>query len=182
MYDSLTPFVAYALALGIAGAIPGPGIAAVVGRSLGAQQHSPLPFIFGIALGDIIFLTVAVLGLTVVAQVFAGIFILIKVAGGLYLLYLAWMFWTAKIDKSGVKKNPSQSPMISILSGLAISLGNPKVIVFYLALLPNVIDLTSVSLGDWTVLSLLTLVVLFVVLHMPMRRQNYGAFSQMRLP
>lgn len=92
MYDALMPFATYALALGIAGAIPGPGIAAVVGRSLGSQQHSPIPFIFGIALGDIVFLTIAVLALSVVAQVFAGVFTVIKVAGGLYLLYLAWKF------------------------------------------------------------------------------------------
>jgi threonine/homoserine/homoserine lactone efflux protein len=164
MYESLAPFVTYALALGIAGAIPGPGIAAVVGRSLGSQRHSPIPFIFGIALGDIVFLTIAVLGLSVVAQVFAGVFTAIKLAGGLYLLYLAWKFWTAKIEDGQIEKIANQRPIVSILSGLAISLGNPKVIVFYLALLPNVIDLTTVAFIDWMVLSLLTFGVLFIVL------------------
>lgn len=164
MFEAVAPFVAYALALGIAGAIPVPGVAAVVGRSLGSQKHSPMPFIFGIALGDIVFLTIAVLGLSVIAQVFAGIFTTIKVSGALYLLYLAWKFWTAEIDESAVGRVSGQSPLVSILSGLAISLGNPKVIVFYLALLPNVIDLAAVTLTDWLILSLLTFAVLFVVL------------------
>lgn len=164
MYETIAPFVTYALALGIAGAIPGPGVAAVVGRSLGAQRHSPMPFIFGIALGDIVFLSVAVLGLSAVAHMFAGVFTVIKLAGGFYLLYLAWRFWRAKIEDNEVKKISGQGFVTSILSGVAISLGNPKVIVFYLALLPNVIDLASVSLIDWFVLSLLTFGVLFIVL------------------
>jgi len=43
MAETIASFIAYAHALGIAGAIPGPGIAAVVGRSLGVQRHSALP-------------------------------------------------------------------------------------------------------------------------------------------
>ena len=164
MAETIAPFIAYALALGIAGAIPGPGIAAVVGRSFGVQRHSALPFIFGIAVGDVVFLTIAVLGLSFVAQIFAGVFTAIKVGGGLYLLYLAWKFWTANVEKTDVDHVVARAPWVAVLSGMAISLGNPKVIVFYLALLPNVIDLTAVTILDWSVLSVITVAVLFVVL------------------
>lgn len=164
MSETIAPFLAYAIALSIAGAIPGPGIAAVVGRSLGAQQHSVLPFIFGIAMGDAVFLTIAVLGLSFVAQIFSGVFTTIRVAGGLYLLYLAWRFWTANVERSEVEHVVARAPWIAVLSGMAISLGNPKVIVFYLALLPNVIDLTAVTVFDWLVLSVITVAVLFGVL------------------
>ena len=164
MIETIAPFVAYAIALGIAAAIPGPGVAAVVGRSLGSGAAGALPFVLGLALGDVVFLTVAVLGLSVVSATFAGVFTAVKVAGGLYLLWLAWRFWTAGVDPARVERERSRSGWMAGMSGLAVTLGNPKTVVFYLALLPNVIDLASVTLIDWAVLSALTLAVLFAVM------------------
>ncbi len=164
MHEMLAPYISYTLALAAAGAIPGPGIAAVVGRSLSEQRHSALSFIFGMALGDVVFLTIAVLGFSFFAQLFAGVFRAIKVAGGLYLLYLAWRFWTADVEQTEIKQVAARTPWVTSMSGMAVSLGNPKVIVFYLALLPNVMDLTAVTISDWAVLSILTVAVLFGVL------------------
>ena len=87
-----------------------------------------------------------------------------KVLGGLYLLYLAWKFWTAEVEQTKVTKSPSGNPWIAAASGLAVTLGNPKTVVFYLALLPNVLDLTAVDLVDWALLSALTMAVLVAVL------------------
>ena len=164
MFETIAPFLAYAGALAVAAAIPGPGVAAVVGRSLGSDARGALPFVVGLALGDVIFLTVAVLGLSVLAATFAGVFTAVKVAGGLYLIYLAWRFWTAGVDPTRVERERAQSAWMAGLSGLAVTLGNPKTVVFYLALLPNVIDLASVTVLDWLVLSVLTLAVLFAVM------------------
>lgn len=164
MLDTIAPFAAYAAALAVAAAIPGPGVAAVVGRSLGSNARGALPFVLGLALGDVLFLTVAVLGLSVVAATFAGVFTAVKVAGGLYLLYLAWRFWTAGVDPARIEREGSRSAWVSGPSGFAVTLGNPKTVVFYLALLPNVIDLASVTLLDWAVLSALTMAVLLVVM------------------
>nr|ALS89545.1 2A76: homoserine/Threonine efflux [uncultured bacterium] len=49
------------------------------------------------------------------------------------------------------------------LAGLAVTLGSPKVMVFYLALLPNIIDLKTVTLLGWLELSLVVLGVLAIV-------------------
>ena len=164
MFETIAPFLAYAGALAVAAAIPGPGVAAVVGRSLGSDARGALPFVVGLALGDVIFLTVAVLGLSVLAATFAGVFTAVKVAGGLYLIYLAWRFWTAGVDPSRVEAMNTRGPWIATLSGLAVTLGNPKTVVFYLALLPNVIDLASVTALDWAILSALTMLILFAVM------------------
>lgn len=162
--ESVAPFLAYVVALGIAAAIPGPGVVAVIGRALGAGVKSSLPFIVGLAMGDILFLTVAVVGLSAMAAAASGVFVVVKVAGGLYLMYLAWQFWTAKIEQTHVHKTVTQSAWVAAVSGFAVTLGNPKTIVFYLALLPNVLDLAEVGLMDWLVLSVLTLAVLLAVL------------------
>lgn len=164
MIDAALPFISYVIALGIAAAIPGPGVAAVVGRALGAGVAPTLPFICGLALGDVLFLTVAVLGLAALAAAASSVFLIVKIVGGLYLLYLAWKFWTADVETSQVTRISSHSPWLAAVSGFAVTLGNPKTIVFYLALLPNVIDLTSVGLMDWAMLAFLTMVVLLIVL------------------
>jgi len=156
--------VAYVAALAIAVAIPGPGIVALMGQALGNGLRASMVFLAGILLGDIVYLTIAVAGLAALAQLFAGAFLLVKIAGGLYLLYLSFRFWTSKAGLSRMEKAGKSSDMATFLSGFAVTLGNPKAIVFYLALLPNVIDLQSVAFRDWAVMVALTSMVLATVL------------------
>lgn len=164
MIESVAPFAAYVLALGIAAAIPGPGVAAVVGRAMGTGARASLPFVLGLVFGDVLFLTVAVLGLSALAAAASGVFFVVKVAGGIYLLYLGWRFWTAKAKDTDTLRITKQGSWKAVVSGLAVTLGNPKTIVFYLALVPNVIDLTAVGPVDWIMLSLLTVSTLLAVM------------------
>ena len=162
--DTVAPFIAYAAALSLAAAIPGPGIAALVGQSLGNGLRVSLFFLAGIALGDILYLTVAVAGLAAVAQLFTGAFLVIKVLGGAYLIWLAFKFWSDRaglVQTGTVKRGKS---FATLLAGFTVTLGNPKTIVFYLALLPTVIDLEAVRLTDWVTLCALTIMVLFATL------------------
>jgi len=160
----LTALLVFASALFVAAASPGPGIAAIVARVLGRGMNGAVAFTAGVALGDVVWLTVAILGLAVVAQTFHGVFLAIKYAGVAYLLYLAWKLWTAPVQSRDVAADTSDAPSVRLfLGGLAVTLGNPKVMVFYLALLPNIIDLAHVTLAGWLALSSVTLGVLAVV-------------------
>lgn len=49
------------------------------------------------------------------------------------------------------------------MAGLSVTLGNPKLMVFYLALLPTIIDMAAITLADWIVLSLVTLLILAAI-------------------
>lgn len=158
--ETLTPFIAYSLALFLAAIIPGPGIAALVGRSLGSAGRGSLSFISGMILGDLFYLTLVVLGLSVVAKAFSGVFIVIKLLGGLYLLYLAYQLWTSQSRSIGVKSDISGGNLVAVTNGFIVTLGNPKAIIFYMALVPNVIDLSQVGVFEWAILSLLTATVL----------------------
>lgn len=164
MLEAMAPFVAYVVALGIAAVIPGPGVAAVVGRALFKGSAGSLPFILGLALGDVLFLAVAVLGLSTLAALASELFIVVKVLGGAYLIFLAWKFWTAPITIADSGPGSAQGPWMSALGGLAVTLGNPKTVVFYLALLPNLVDLGDVGLVQFAVLSVLTMLTLLAVL------------------
>lgn len=160
----LASLLAYAAALGLAAAIPGPGIAALVGQSMGNGLRAALFLLAGIALGDVIYLTVAVAGLSAVAQAFSGVFLVVKVLGGLYLLWLARKLWTSRSAVTEVGTARRQSGYAAFLSGFSVTLGNPKTIIFYLALLPTVLDLNTVGIGKWALLAVVTVGVLFVVL------------------
>ncbi len=161
---TLTGFFAYSAALALAVAVPGPGIVAMVARGLGSGFRATLPMAIGIALGDLVYLTAAVLGLAVVAKSFGLIFLAFKYAGAAYLLYLAWKFWTAGVGIEKVESRRAGGPLATFLSGLLVTLGNPKVMVFYLAILPAIVDLRTVSLHDYLALAALTLAILLTVL------------------
>ena len=160
--DLLT-LVTFAVTYAIVCAVPGPGVAAIVARGLGGGFRGAVPMVVGILVGDLIYLSFAAFGLAAIAAHFGPVFTIIRYASAIYLLYIAWRFWTARpgSEQIGPKREGHWSK--TVLAGLSLTLGNPKTIVFYLALLPSLIDLQTVTLLGWLELSLVTLSVLAVV-------------------
>jgi threonine/homoserine/homoserine lactone efflux protein len=162
---TLAGFITYSGALAIAAAIPGPGVTALVARALGSGFRASLVMSLGLMLGDLIYLTAVVLGLAFVAQTFGMVFLIVKWLGVLYLAWLAWGFWTTGITPETVEaKKGSGGYFASFLAGLAVTLGNPKTMIFYLALTPTLIDLRTITFPDYMILAGLTALVLLVVL------------------
>jgi threonine/homoserine/homoserine lactone efflux protein len=154
----------FAAALFVAAASPGPGIAAIVARVLGRGTRGASAFTAGVAIGDVVWLTVAILGLATIAQTFHGLFLAIKYLGAAYLLYLAYRLWTAPVSRAALEAEASgeKAPRLFV-AGLSVTLGNPKVVVFYLALLPTMLDLAAVNVIGYAALVGTTLSVLAVV-------------------
>jgi threonine/homoserine/homoserine lactone efflux protein len=162
---TLSGFIAYSGALAIAAAIPGPGVTALVARALGSGFRSALFMSLGLVLGDLTYLTAVVLGLAVIAQTFGTVFLVIKWLGVAYLAWLGWQFWTSGITAEKVEARRGKGGLTaSFLAGYALTLGNPKTMVFYLALTPTLVDLRTITLADYAVLAGLTVMVLLVVL------------------
>ena len=161
---TLTGFLTYTLALGIAAAIPGPGVIALVARALGSGFRSTLPMLFGLALGDVVYLSAAVLGLAYIASSFGTVFMVIKYAGVAYLLWMAVSFWRQGVTAEKVAAQTAGDAFSSFFAGFMVTLGNPKVIVFYLALLPTFLDLSTVTPVDFAVLIVLTFAIIVAVL------------------
>lgn len=155
----------FAAALFVASASPGPNTAAIVARVLARGTGGALAFVAGVVAGDVVWLTFAVAGLAVLAETFAGVFAAIKYAGAAYLLWLAWKLWTtparaAEVGADGVGR---EHPARLFLGGLAVTMGNPKVMVFYVALLPSLVDLGGIEVLGYLELVLAALAVLAVV-------------------
>ena len=153
----------FALALIVAAGSPGPSIAALVARVLTHGFREVLPFLAAMWLGEALWLGCAVAGLAVVARTLGVVFIVIKFVGVAYLLYLAWKMWFAptQVSESELPKGRSRWRLFG--AGLAVTLGNPKIMVFYLALLPTIVDLQGVGAAAWIQLTAVTLLVLMSV-------------------
>ncbi len=152
------------MALLIAAVSPGPGIAAIIARVLGRGPDGAVAFTAGMTLGDIIWLSCAIVGLAALANSFYGVFVAIKWAGIAYLLYLAYRLWTAPVSAGEVAPDSRpEHPVRLFLAGLALTLSNPKTMIFYLALLPTIIDLTRISLLGYFELVSVTIAILAIV-------------------
>lgn len=137
---------------------------AIVARALGSGFRETFFMGLGLILGDLVYLTAVILGLAFVAQTFTTAFMVIKVMGALYLVYIAYKLWTAGLLPQDIKARKSGSMGMSFLSGLLVTLGNPKTMLFYVALVPTLIDLHAIGLNAYAVLVGATFVVLMAVL------------------
>jgi len=154
----------FASALLVAAASPGPGIAALVARVIGRGAEGASAFAAGLILGDLVWLAVGVLGLAFIAQTFHEIFLVIKYGGAAYLLYIAYRMWTAPVQPREISADRRSEPRVRLfLAGLAVTLGNPKVVAFYVALLPSLIDVARVGLLGYVELAGICVVILTVV-------------------
>lgn len=181
--------LSYSTALGLAAAVPGPGMTALVARSVSGGAVTGFTMLAGLILGDLIYLSTAVFGLAVIAHTFTSLFTLINWSAACYLLFLAWQFWRQRPQAINIGQKATCRELTSAwFSGLTITLGNPKTIAFYLAILPLVISLDDVSLWVWgtmlvplTMLVLLLVGAIFILAAIKIRRLLTRASSQRKL-
>jgi threonine/homoserine/homoserine lactone efflux protein len=160
---TLASLAIFAGALLISAGSPGPSIAALIARVLSKGPKDVLPFLAAMWFGEMVWLSFAVLGLAALAETFHYVFVAIKWIGVAYLLYLAYKMWTAPADTSGGALPETGSARKLFLAGLTVTLGNPKIMMFYVALLPTIIDINAVTLAGWAELMAVMFAVLVVV-------------------
>ena len=155
----------FALVYALAVASPGPGVAAVLARALGQGLAGAPAFIAGFLVGDLIWFTLAAAGLAVLAKTAYTLFQVIRYAGAAYLLYLAWRLWRTParaLEESGDTRR--ERPLQLLLGSLALTLGNPKTMVFFLAVLPTVVELKRLTVVGFFEIALVISFVLPLVL------------------
>lgn len=96
---SLLNIFAFAGAMFLLAITPGPGVFATVSRALASGFSNAAFVVFGIILGDLIFLLSAIFGLSAIASIMGDFFILVKYLGGIYLLFLGYKILTSKENK-----------------------------------------------------------------------------------
>ena len=129
-------------------AMPSSSVVIVVSRSLSSGYMHGVLAALGIVVGDIIFILIAIFGLTLLAESMTEMFVLIKYLGGAYLVWLGTGLLFAKPGELQAEKNGSAARSSSFLSGLLFTLADQKALLFYLGFFPAFINLSSLTLAD----------------------------------
>jgi threonine/homoserine/homoserine lactone efflux protein len=152
-------YLAYVLATVIVLAIPGPTILLVVTRSLNHGAAVRRATVGGVVLGDLVAMTAAMLGAGAILLASAELFMALRVAGGLYLVWLGIRTWRSRGSQWVVGESVEADPKRVFGESFAVTATNPKSIAFFVAFVPQFIDPASPWLPQ-TVLLIVTFVLL----------------------
>ncbi|MDB9801692.1 MAG: LysE family translocator [Loktanella sp.] len=150
----------YAGALLVLFLTPGPVWVALVARSLSGGFHAAWPLALGVVVGDVLWPFLAILGVTWIVSVFSGFLVFLKwVACATFLImgFLIIRSAGAKISTDSALTKPGM--WAGFLAGLAVILGNPKAILFYMGMLPGFFDLTKLTWADIAAICFLSFLV-----------------------
>ena len=142
--------------------VPGPSVLFAVGRSLELGRAGGLLTVLGNTIGAFVCAVVVAVGVGVVIAQSPVLFIVIRVAGGLYLIYLGVQAIRHRNDRVVVESGPiaAKSAGRLVLDGFIVGVTNPKSIVFFLAVLPQFVDYPAGGVA----LQLLVLGTVFVLI------------------
>ena len=159
---SLSGFIGYSCALAIAAIIPGPQIFAIIAQALRRGFGRAAWMTLGMVLGDVLYLTAVLVGLVFVSETLSFVLIAIKWAGVVYLGWLAVEFWRSGTELGEMELEKGSSGKNSFISGMLVTLGNPKSVLFYISIMPTIVNLRSITQMDGLALLTITGSILLV--------------------
>jgi len=140
-------------------ASPGTGVVYTLAAGLSRGRRASVVAAFGCTLGIVPHIAAALLGLAALMYTSSVAFQTLKIAGVLYLLFMAWRTWR---DHGALRIDPhpeARTPRQVIVQAILVNLLNPKLSVFFVAFLPQFAH----SLGPMAVLSVVFMLATFVV-------------------
>ena len=140
----LTNLVAFALVSALLIAVPGPSVLFVIGRSLALGRRGGLLSVAGNAVGELLQIAAVALGLGVVLAQSVLLFTAVKFAGAAYLIYLGIQAVRQRKGHSAARDVSRSASTLRILrEGFIVGATNPKSVVFFVAVLPQFVDLNA---------------------------------------
>ena len=154
--DSMTLF-AFAATFFVFAASPGPDNMTIVARTITHGAASGLAYGAGTVAGILVFLTLAAFGLSMLAAEMGSVMTVLRYGGAAYLIWMGIKLWTAEPVVPDLQSVKARGNLFSIFAtGMALNLGNPKMPLFYVALLPNVVG-TSLTMDHLAALAFVIL-------------------------
>ncbi len=137
---NLVAFAAAALVLIV---IPGPSVLFTIGRALQLGRLGGILSVLGNALGQIPIIIAVAFGVGAIVAQSIVLFTVVKVAGSLYLMYLGVQAIRHRRDRATALTTdaPRRSAWRQLLQGFIVGITNPKTIAFFVAVLPQFVDL-----------------------------------------
>lgn len=159
---SFDHWLAFTLASTVLCIIPGPTVLLVISYALGHDKKSAFATIGGVALGDFTAMTASLLGLGALLAASANLFTILKWIGAAYLIFLGIKLWRAPvmgIGADGALKEQETKSLRILLHAYVVTALNPKGIIFFVAFLPQFLDLTQPLLPQMIIFEITFLVV-----------------------
>ena len=164
MSISFSDLIFYAFGISVLFLTPGPVWIAIISRSITGGLNGAVPLAAGVAIGDIIWPTLAIAGSAALAASYANLL--------LYLKYLAVILFVvlginlinnqnSQVSSQSIKLGNSNE-LAGFSAGLLVIIGNPKAALFYLGILPGFFNLGSLTITDCVVISLVSSLIPFL--------------------
>lgn len=120
--------------------MPGPDILFVISQSISQGKKAGIFTALGLCTGLLFHISAAALGVSAIVYQSAVAFSIVKYAGAIYLLYLAWQAFRAKNDSLLLQEQKHRRLIELYRKGIIMNVLNPKVSLFFLALLPQFVN------------------------------------------
>ncbi len=165
MTVTMTELALYAFALAVLVLTPGPVVVATIAKTLGAGWRSAMPLAAGVSIIDVLWPLLAILGLSALVQANADILQWMRYFGGAILIWMGWRLISGSKQTLDTTPDPAlmrRSAWQGFLAGALVNLGNPKSIVFFIGILPNLFDMTSLTTADILIILTMSALVPFL--------------------
>ncbi len=157
---SYETWIAFAIASSIIVLIPGPNIILTVNYAIRDGKRSGLATIPGVVAGAFVAMSLSLAGAGVLLATSAYLFSLLKLAGAMYLIWLAYSLWTAPVNGVSTGGNSEAQPLKSLFwQSFLISVLNPKGPAFYVAFVPQFVSTSGPIFQQFAILTATFLVV-----------------------
>lgn len=155
----ITTIFAFLSAAIILTLMPGPDILFVTAQSISQHKRAGIMTALGLCTGLIVHISAAALGVSAILYQSATAFTIVKLAGAAYLLYLAWQSFRARNETYLLQKQKPLESWSLYKKGIIMNVLNPKVSLFFLALLPQFVNEASANVS----LQMIFLGIVFIV-------------------
>ncbi|BAZ92838.1 lysine exporter protein [Thiohalobacter thiocyanaticus] len=145
---SASDLAALFAAMAILAAVPSVSVAAVSARAASAGFTQGAITAMGVVAGDLVFILLALFGLALLVEALGEMFFLIRYLAAGYLLWLGLSLWRSTTRARVTDAAGDGSSWSSFMTGLMITLGDQKAVLFYLGFLPAFIQMDSLTSVD----------------------------------
>lgn len=160
MTITFTDMLLYAGALFILFMTPGPVWVALIARTLSGGFNAAWPLALGVVVGDVLWPLLAILGVSWIVSVYADFMTVLRWVACATFIIMGWLVIRSADKPINTNSSLTRPGMwAGFLAGLAVILGNPKAVLFYMGMLPGFFDLTALTWADIAVICFLSLIV-----------------------
>jgi threonine/homoserine/homoserine lactone efflux protein len=153
----------YSVALLILFLTPGPVWLALVARAVSGGFQSAWPLALGVAIGDVVWPLLAILGLAWITSEYEIALTILRWVACVFFLWLGYNVIRNAAKEIDTDRSLTRPGMLAgFLAGVAAILGNPKAILFYMGVLPGFFDLSQVTSADIAAICVLSVLIPFL--------------------